>query len=96
VKTSVALGISFYLVVAASLLLVFGFSRNTLLLLVPIVALVALTLHGDRARRHHLRIVRIDDDYAWLSGAGEGFLTQLPDAPDDLSARRGEGSHIYR
>jgi hypothetical protein len=96
VKTSVALGIAFYVVVAASLLAVFGFSRNTLLLLVPVIALVALTLHGDRSRRHHLRIVRLDADYAWLSGAGEGLLAQLPELPDALSARRREGRHVYR
>jgi hypothetical protein len=95
VKTSVALGVAFYLVVALSLLLVFGFSRHTLLLLVPVIALVALTLHGDRSRRHHLRIVRMNDDHAWLSGAGVGLLSQLPQLPDELS-RRGEGSHIYR
>jgi hypothetical protein len=76
--TSAVLAVVFYALTLAALLLVFAGSFNPAVLLVPLLALFALTVHGDRGRRHSLRIVRIDGEHAWLAGAGDGLLEKLP------------------
>ncbi len=76
--TCAVLAVTFYLLAFAALLAVLGAGYNAALLLVPLVALLALTIEGDRGRRHSLRVVRLDGEYAWLAGAGDGLLQELP------------------